>query len=1594
LLFVENQAPPTTAGVLDEVLALIAADPRVAESQLLAEFAKAYLRRLPPSDHRTAGEWYAELTGIFDFIKRRTEQIAVRVFNPDEAVHGYRSGTVVEVNVDDGPFLLDSVTNEIQAHGLEVVRVNHPVIGVERSSDGTLLSISHARHARNKESVEHYELDRELFEADLAGMERAIVNVLTDVRQAVTDFYPMMDRINRMTELVRQASGFFPEAEIGEAVAFLQWLRDQNFVFLGYREYHLVDTAEGRAVQADAESGLGILADPARSKVIEPVLLSDLRPEVAARYERGDLLVITKTNRLSTVHRRVKLDYIGVRMIGPTGATVGEARLLGLFTSKAFMEPASHVPILRRKLAEIIAAEDLIEGSHDHKAVVQIFEGFSKHDLFTAPITFLRAEIMDLLALHETQQVRLFVRRDLLERSVSILVALPRDRFNPELRKRLQEMFVARYHGTSCDYHLELGEADPARIHFTVWVEGPIPEVAYEELEAEVLNLTRSWADRLLEKLVGYVEVDMARRLVETWGGRFPDYYRVSGTLEAAAEDVLALDALAESGEAFRVGMRNETEAGEHLTRVLMYRSDGKRPLSELVPAIEDLGVRVVEEVPTRLVGKGDFFIHDFGVLGSDGEPLDLSGCQERVSQALAAVWSGRAESDELQSLVIGGGLTHEQVAILRAYRVYWRRLAPSFTVGYLNDVLNHHPSLAADLVGLFLARFDPAQAGSDTAGLEGSIEARLDDIPALDHDRILRSFYRLIKATQRTNLFASRRTEATSFKLRSAEVPDMPAPVPFAEIFVYGSDVEGIHLRGGPVARGGIRWSDRREDYRTEVLGLMKAQVTKNAVIVPTGAKGGFVLRHPPLDPARLPDEVRRNYATYIRALLDVTDNLVDGEVVHPPGVVVHDGPDPYLVVAADRGTATFSDLANEIAAEYGFWLDDAFASGGSAGYDHKALGITARGAWKSLERHFLELGIDPFRDEFTAIGIGDMSGDVFGNGMLISDRMRLVAAFDHRHIIIDPDPDPEKSFRERQRLFELPRSSWDDYDRGLVSAGGGVWSRQAKRIDLAPRAREVLGVEQGRFTPNELISAILRAPVDVLWNGGIGTYVKSQAESNEQVGDRGNDAVRIDAGELRCRVVVEGGNLGLTQAARVEYAVGGGKINTDFIDNSGGVNCSDREVNLKILLGMAEARGELDRTERDKVVAAAADEVVERILYDCFQQAQMISQEEVAAGRRLGAYEHLMTTLEAEGVLDRKLEGMPSTEVLADRARSGVALVRPELAVLLVDAKRSNYERMINSALPDDPYLLGDLERYFPAAVSSRFHHLLPDHPLRRELISNIFANDIVNSMGTTFVSRLVRRSGASAVEVMRSYRIARDVSNQVPVWEALENLVTTLDQPTWFELMTGADRAVAALTRRYLTRPPAGSLEEVIAAHAPRFGEYLGALPQAGFPDWCELHASEEGRLVERGVPSDLARRHAFRRRIAHAPDVIALSAEFGRPVVEVTEVMFQAGEAAGLDRLEGLAATYNFTDTWQRWALEALEDDLVGLRRRLTERALGETTEGTASQVVETFLMRNSAQLERLQTFLRGVIGDPQDNLAPLMIGVRQLRAALV
>ncbi|MDA0185443.1 NAD-glutamate dehydrogenase [Solirubrobacter phytolaccae] len=1538
--------------------------------EIARAFAGAYVRRLSTDEGISPEHLWAEIHGVLEFAgERGTASIAVRAFNPTLGADGYEPlGSVLETNSDDWPFLVDSVSAALEARGEQVVRLVHPIIGITRE-DGAISAVSHARNAVHRESVMHFDLARKLTARELEELTADVERVLRAVRSTVTDFGAMTQRVESMISLARRANTRYDSDEIREAVDFLAWLLRGNFVLLGAREYEITNGAY-RCIPG---SGLGILADEERSAYAEPVPLSELPDVLRERATSGELLLVDKANAIAPVHRHERMDYVGVRRVTPDGELAGEARLLGLFTSKAYTEPASETPVLHRKLRRVLEAEDLIEGSHDYKSAISLFDTFPKDELFAAPVDDLRRAVVALLALEGTDRVRLLGRRALDGRSASYILALPRDRYRALLVERVTRLFKRRFKARDVEAQHMLGEGgNRVRVHFLVHSQDGLPDITNADLEREVAQLARTWDDALRDALTERFGAARGRLLRSIWAAHLPEHYKGYTSPHVGAMDIALLEQLSEQGP-FLVSLQ---PLAQH-TRIALYKRGPKVELGEALPMLEDLGLRVIEEISTRLTGDDETWVQEFRVLGPDGASLDLDEVGDRVAELLAAVHRGDAETDNLNRLVLTAGLDRRQVAILRAYRKYRQRVGSRFTESYQNDVLVANSSITAKLVRFFELRFDPELETDEEAeaALREEILAELEEVASLDHDRILRNQLTVIEATLRTNAYNSDR-EALAFKLKSADVPAMPGPAPYREIYVYSPDVEGIHLRGGPIARGGLRWSDR-QDYRTEVFGLMRAQLTKNAVIVPAGAKGGFYIKRG--------EDVERHYVTFIRSLLSLTDNLVDGKVVPPPAVRVRDGEDTYLVVAADKGTATFSDTANRVAREVEFWLDDGFASGGSAGYDHKALGITAKGAWESVKRHFKELGVDTQTDEFTVVGIGDMSGDVFGNGMLLSEQIRLVAAYDHRHIFIDPSPDAAAGFAERKRLFETPRSSWDDYDRELISEGGGVFPRTAKSIKLSAQAREALGISEETLAPTEVIRAILRAEVDLLWNGGIGTVVKASSESDADAHDRASDAIRVDASDLRAKVVGEGGNLGFTRRGRVEFSTGGGLVNADFIDNSAGVDCSDHEVNLKILLGLAERAGELTREERDELLLDVTDDVVAHVLYDSFLQAQIIAQEVDRSANRLFAYEDLMVQLEELKLLDRASEDLPSSEEIGERRRAGRGMERPELATLLAYSKQLLARALERSYFIDEPWLERDLKHYFPAKVVKRFGHLLGEHPLRRQLICMVNANEVVNALGPTFLSQLMAERGAEPADVVRAFRIAREVTGADARWDVVERLEDGTREAQ-LELMGGLDGLVEATTRWYLTWEPGADIEECISAGRDGFERLAAALGELGSDERRRRREQTVERLVSAGIPEPLAQAHALRPEQRYAPDMVSVAGATGKPIETVAEVFFAVGAELRLDWIEGELERMAAPTRMQRWALQAVREDAAQMRRELAGSVLAE-----ADGDVERYLADRGPALGRFTSFLRSLSREGEPDLAGLTLAVRQLRA---
>ncbi|MGI5244838.1 NAD-glutamate dehydrogenase [Dactylosporangium sp. CA-139066] len=1511
-------------------------------------------------------------------------------------------GTSVEIVTDDMPFLVDSVTSALSSRNIDVNLLVHPLVVLRRAPLGALEEIHAGVEPEDAiagdivESWIRIEVDRIRDEAELEELRTDLTRVLTDVREAVEDWPKMRTQALALADELGSAQLPVPDKDITDSVELLRWLVDDHFTFLGFRQYRLIKGEDGEELlQAVLGSGLGIL----RADQVKPRVLSSMTAEAYAKALEKRLLIITKANSRATVHRSAYLDYIGFKQFDHEGNVVGEKRFLGLFSSAAYRTSVRDLPVVKRKVAEVVERSGLSPRSHSGKDLMETLETYPRDELFQISTEELYHSAMGVLRMAGRRQLKLFLRRDAYGRFISCLVYLPRDRFTTANRLRIQQILLAELNGVGVDYTTRVSESKFARVHFIVRTEpgNPPGDIDVEDLTERLSEATRLWDDDfrlVLERKLN--DEHQAKVLYQRYGAAISETYKDEHTPYEAVKDVAKLELLDEPGQlVMHVYRRRQDESD---IRFKVFRYGEPMILSAVLPVLHSLGVQVTDERPYEIVrSDGTIYLYDFG-LQLPPDSRAIVDVRPHLENAFSATWRGEAEVDNFNTLVLKAGLTWREVVVLRAYAKYLRQAGTVFSQDYMETTLLAYPAIASKLVALFAARFDPrlqlseATRSVQSKELVAAINADLDQVTSLDQDRILRSFLHLIQATLRTSFFqrgdGGRPKSYTAFKLDPQSIPDLPAPRPRFEIFVYSPRFEGVHLRFGAVARGGLRWSDRREDFRTEILGLVKAQMVKNAVIVPTGAKGGFVLKQNAGDR----DEAVACYQLFISALLDVTDNLDGGKVVAPPDVVRHDPDDPYLVVAADKGTATFSDIANEISVRYGFWLGDAFASGGSAGYDHKKMGITAKGAWESVKRHFRELGVDTQTTEFTVVGVGDMSGDVFGNGMLLSPHIRLVAAFDHRHIFIDPAPDAAVSFEERSRLFNLPRSSWDDYDRSKISAGGGVFPRTAKSIALSDEARAALGITtDGPLAPNDVMHAILAAPVDLFWNGGIGTYVKSTGESHADVGDKANDYIRVNGRELRAKVVGEGGNLGLTQAGRIEYALNGGRIATDFIDNSAGVDCSDHEVNIKILLDRAVAAGDLEPAERNPLLAEMTDEVGELVLRDNYDQATALGNARAQSRSLLPVHKRLIADLERRGQLDRALEGLPTDEQLDERAAIGVGLTSPEFAVLLSYVKIVLEHEILDSDLPDEDWTNEVLVAYFPTALRERFVEAMAEHPLRREIVTTAVVNEAVNRGGTSFFHRASEETGAGAADVLRASVVIREVYGLGELRravESLDNRIPTQSQTAvYLEMRRLLDRAVRWLvSNRRLPIDVPGEIARLrpgIARLLPQLDTLFRGREREA------LHANAEG-LRELGLPEEIA---DITTRIMYGfgvLDIVEVASATGRDVSEVATVYYLLSERFRVDDLLSRISALPREDRWQTLARMALRYDLYAALAALTAEVLNATSpEADPEARVHEWEQSNATSIARTRNAI-GEFGESPGDLAAISVLLRQIR----
>ena len=1578
------------------------------EAPLIKNFVRQYYLSVSAEDLATRSmlDLYGAVVSHWHYIyHHKPGEPKVRAFNPQLEKDGWQSThTIIEISFDDMPFLVDSVSIALHRMNLNIHLIIHMgSLKLYRDAAGIVLKIADKDCTDPNvisEAAIYIEVDRQSDPEILTLIEKELKKVLLEVQTVVKDWPKMRDTARAIIENLWDAATVVDKKELDESVTFLRWITEDHFTFLGYQSYKMTEAGGHVTRKVVSESILGMLKFQKEGS--ENCLVSELPLAAQELLNSHHLLMFGKTNIRSTVHRPVYADFVSIKQFNSKGRVSIEHRFVGLYTAGAYNSSTKQIPLFRQKVADILHLAGFAPKSHDDRTLLNILETLPRDDLIQGTEKQLLELATGILHLQERQRIRLFVRVDTFGYFVSCLVFVPRDKFTSVLGQRMQEILLHGFDGSEVEMETRFSESLLARIHFVVRVD-PKKNLQYDvkNLEDKLVETARTWQDDLIDALVEHCGEERGNDLFKRFQNAFPAGYRESFPARSAVVDIEYFETL-RANKPLAMSLYRPLEELEEVIRFKLFRRGKTIPLSDVVPILENMGLRIISERPYEITpknGEGSIWINDYRMVHKKGGVFNTDTIKDIFQEAFDHIWSGKAENDGFNRLVLGAKLTWREIMVLRAYAKYLWQTGFTFSQDHVEDTFSANPNIAVLLIELFRLRFNPEHHGSENDQLnqKQKIEQALEKVDNLNEDRILRRYMYTILATIRTNYYQTDVNQIAkpyfSFKLRSEKVPELPLPVPLFEIFGYSPRVEYIHLRVAKVARGGIRWSDRREDFRTEILGLMKTQQVKNAVIVPMGAKGGFVVKQMPVLGSReqMMEEVVYCYQTMIRGLLDLTDNYVGSEVVHPPQVVRYDEDDPYLVVAADKGTATFSDIANAISKEYGFWLGDAFASGGATGYDHKKMGITARGAWESVKRHFQALAIDPQTQDFTVVGIGDMAGDVFGNGMLLSKHIKLIAAFNHMHIFIDPNPNPLQTFQERKRLFELPRSMWSDFNPALISKGGGVYSRSLKSITLSREAQKALDFYQEQVIPNELIQAILKAPVDLLWNGGIGTYVKAKTETNLMVGDRANDALRINGVDLRCRVVGEGGNLGFTQFGRVEYAKLGGHLNTDAIDNSGGVNCSDNEVNIKILLNGVVAKGDLTEKQRNEILAEVQDEVAELVLKNNREQTKAISVSVSQAVVNLEMHGRLIHEMERAGKLDRVLECLPDKEEIALRKVNKQGLTRPEIAVLMAYTKNILKVDLLASDLPDDPYFQQELIKAFPVPLQNRFLQYMPEHRLRREIIATQISNDVINDMGINFVSRLQDETSGEVPDIIRAYMVARKIFKSEELHEAIDYLNITIDTIVQHKMLQEVNRLVRRGARWFLRNKREGfDISQTIAYFTPLVAEVSDALPGLLTEDSNEM-TEMTNELIAAHVPKELACRIGGMSAMFSALDVVEAAFLNKLPIKVVSAIYFAIGTTLQLGWFREVIKKRPVMNHWEALARATFRDDLDRQQRSLTINILrhnGQTINDPKA-LIDKWLAKHQVLVTRWEYFITELRNSPDPDFTMFAVALREL-----
>lgn len=1606
--------------IIEKLIAYIKEKLSPQKAKFLIPLAPLYFRTIPLDDFSSRST--EDLVGMLDaYLKlmsqRGPKEPKIDIYNPHVESHGWQSThTVIDFCYDDMAFLRDSMNMELNRLGFTIhLVVSCGGVKVKRDAKGKLLEILTKEEdakdqATNTEAIIHIEIDRETDEKILATLRENLLRIVQDVTVVVEDWSKMRDRLSIAIdelEQLKQKNTPIDKKEIEESQTFLRWLVNDRFTFLGYREYEVIKHEGKLALKLISNTGLGVLRDESKSKVIR--YFDDLPPKA---YERvlspKDVLIISQTNTRSSVHRpSPTTNYIGIKMFDEKGQLIGEHRFIGLYTSEAYSSDPQSIPVLREKVEKVLVKSGLPRSGHNARALRNILATLPRDDLFQADIDELYALSMGILNLQDRRRTKLFVRKDAYGRYFSCLVFVPRENFNTELLYKMRDILLEAFNGRDSTFSTQFSESILARIHFVIYVDAKKP-VSYDikNIEHKLIEVGRQWYDDLRDHLIEHFGEEKGNELVHRYLRAFPAGYRENFSPREAIYDIEHIEKL-KSAEDLGMSFYHPISGQMHNLRFKLYHLDSTIPLSDALPMLENMGLRVIGEQPYKIAFQDGsiVWINDFNTEYRLGEETVFEQNKELFQEDFYRIWRGDVENDGFNRLVLKAQLNWRQATVFRAYAKYLRQTGFTFSQQYIEETLVANPNVVKVLFELFELRFNPEKQTENTPENQDAVVKKiykeLDSVLNLDQDRILRRFRDVILATLRTNFYIKNEDICTSrlaFKFDPTRIPELPLPLPMFEIFVYSPRFEGIHLRAGKVARGGIRWSDRREDFRTEVLGLMKAQQVKNAIIVPAGAKGGFVAKCLPVDGTReaILEEGIACYKGFISGLLDITDNLVGKEVVHPKDTVIYDGNDPYLVVAADKGTASFSDIANGISAEYNFWLGDAFASGGSTGYDHKKMGITSRGAWESVQHHFQRILLD-INQPFSVVGIGDMSGDVFGNGMLLSDNIKLIAAFNDKFIFLDPSPDPKKSFQERRRLFNLPRSNWSDYNPELISAGGGVFSRAAKSIKLSQAIRTVLDFQQNSAEPNELIRAILKAPVDLIWNGGIGTYVKSAHERNFEVGDRSNDALRINGNELRCRVVGEGGNLGWTQLGRIEYALTEhGNINTDFIDNSAGVDCSDHEVNIKILLNEVLREGDMTEKQRNTLLASMTEEIAGLVLNDNYRQVRTITREVSQSLAYLSLYINYMSDQEKNGKINRQLEFLPDTNTLMERKAAGKALTRPEIAVLMEYSKILLKEEILKSNLIHDPYMDKYVGTAFPAILHEKFKKEMLKHRLRPEIVATQLSNAVVNDMGPVFVYQMQDEMSAPIPAIVQAYIIMEAVFDISWLFKAIDKLDDETT-PSKKEAMRTLEMTLEAvrLTRRAVRwllrnqRPPY-DIQALIERFAKPVTTLYQQLPNLLIGVERDNFDKRIKTLIAADVPSEIAVRVTSARYIYSALNIIQVVTEFKENIDEVAKIYFILADRLDLVWFREQINAYPVDTHWVVLARSAFKDELDEQQRALVVSVLKHKDKGmSVEESIDVWIKEHDVLLQRWQAVLTQMRSASVIDASILTVAIQEL-----